>query len=265
MTTMPAYASRYLAGSGAIVWDRNAAEACRLDATTTATLQVAAILEEDTAISAAHARSFGLDRAPDLDAFLRVWEPEEAEHGRILRALAGATAGTSRDPRPKTIAKRRRRIAAVSIRCLGRASATGLVYCTLGAAAEYLAVISYTALTAQIQDTTAGSLLRAITHQEGRHLAFFLAAARARGTAISPMQARLARRALLRLWEPIGVSSLGSTAWRALNGHWLDNDSFRARAARMDAMVNTIPGLTGLALMGNFLREWDRTQTTVLT
>jgi hypothetical protein len=261
MTTVAPYVSRFLSASGVIPWEPDAVAGCRLDASTAMALQIAAVLEEDTAISAAHARSLGLDRAADMGAFLPRWEVEEAEHGGILRALVAATAMP--DIRSKAIVAHRRRVAALPLRGLGRFPATGLVYCTLGAAAEHLAITSYTALVARSEHPTVVSSLRAIIRQEGSHLAFFAAAARARGEAMSSAQGRLARRALIRLWQPIGVSSLGWEVWCTRNREWVDDERLRARAARMDALIDTIPHLAGLRLMDRFLHDWDRDAGTI--
>lgn len=137
-------------------------------------------------------------------------------------------------------------------------SPTALVFCALGAAGEYLAIVCYTELAKRTEDRVVESFLRSIIRQEGQHLAFFLAAARVRGEVMSPLNALVARRVLARLWEPIGLASLGQEAWRTLCGGWLDDRRVVERIRMMDPVMDTIPRLEGLNLMATFLSTWDR-------
>lgn len=256
MGSLPSYATRYLHSAGVIAWDPEALAASRLDEGLARSVHVATILEEDTAISARQARSFHIDRSLDIAAFLPVWEREEAEHGRALRFLLDRQGFAAPERRPASIRTRRRFLAEMPAASVGRLPSTALVFCALGAAAEYLAMVSYTELTKRVDDPTIVSLLRCITNQEGKHFAFFLAAARARAEPMSAVSGRLARRVLSTVWEPIGVASLGTSAWRAVYADWLDDASFRARVARMDRVLDTIPHLVGLHLMAGFLDRW---------
>lgn len=252
---LPAYARRYLSHAGPIAWCGDELRDCRLDDELAQHFRVAAVLEEDTAISASQARHLGIDRSPDLAAFLAAWEREEAEHGRALRHLL-AGGGCHDDPtiRAAVTETRRQRLAARPARVLGRFPPTTLVFCALGAAGEYLAIVSYNELAGRAGNPAVAQLVRAITRQEGRHMAFFLAAARARGHGMSSAGARVSRRAMARLWRPLGVASLGPAAWHSLYGSWLADDHFAARLEGMDRVVDSIAPLAGLNLMRNFLR-----------
>lgn len=246
---------RFLRRSGLIDWDGDLLARSHLDPELCRTLHVAALLEQDTEITVRQTRALGLDRVDDVAAFLPVWEAEEAEHARALRWLLSHQRYRPPQPRPAAIPRRRRLVARVPASALGRLPSTGLVYCALGAAAEYLTILTYTEVTREVDDPAVGALLQDITRQEGRHFAFFLAAARARADAISPMSGRLARRALVAVWEPVGVPSLGVDAWTAQFGRLLGNARFRARIEGMDRVVDSIPHLDGLHLMETFLRE----------
>ena len=250
------YVDRYLRASGLVGWHPAQLGACRVDGDMADALRVAVVLEEDTAISAAQARALGLHRSADLGAFLPTWEREEAEHARALRFLLQLVDGAAL--RPRSIPIRRRAVARLPVTAAGLLPETALVFCALGVAGEHLAISSYATLASRAEDEPVQSLLAAIAHQEGRHFAFFLAAARARAEMLSTTRGRIARAGLVRFWQPIGVASLDGPKWRALYRTWLNDEGFRARVGRMDRALDTIPHLGGLALMERFLHEWDR-------
>lgn len=252
---LPDHAARFLRDAGPVEWDDSILAAARVDPGWCRVLHVVAGLEADTAITAGHARTTGIDRADDLAAFLPAWADEEAEHARAISALLAHQAYEAPVPAPAAIARHRRVAARVPRSVLGRLRVTGLVYCTLGAAAEYVTVVVYRALAAQIGDPAVTSLLRDIERQERRHCAFLLTAARRRAHGLSPMEARVARRVLRTMWEPPGVPSLGLPVWRAAFAPFLVDAHLRARVREMDRVVDAVPHLDGLGLMDRFLRE----------
>ena len=256
MTTgAPAHAARFLRDAGTVTWDEARLSGARLDPRVSRLLHVVAELEADTSITTRHAHTLGIDRATDVAAFLPQWAAEEAEHARAIRVLLRhQTYDPPRTASP-SIQRHRRLVARVPRQMLGRLRATGLVYCTLGAAAEYVTVVVYRELVAMVDDPSVASLLREITRQERRHCAFLLAAARERGSALSPGEARLTRWVLTRMWEPPGVPSLGIDVWRDAFAPLIDDATLRARVEKMDRIVDTIPHLAGMHLMGRFLTE----------
>ena len=256
-TTMPApsYLTNYLRQSGLLQWDRDALSSCELDQEVCRLLHTVAVLEDDTALSARQARSLGIDRSPDIAAFLPVWEREEAEHARALRfVLSGQSYDIPPSP-PKKNALRRRCIALLPTTGLHHLPPTELVYCALGAAGEYATIVSYTELAKTVDQPAVASLLRSITRQEGRHFAFFLASAQVRAKSMSALSGRVAKQLLDSIWQPVGIPSLGLTAWRTIFARLLTNEDFRVRAEGMDRVVDMIPHLGGLNLMSTFLRE----------
>lgn len=250
----PDHVVRFARDAGPIPWDRGALAGCRLDPEVAHILHVAAVLEEDTAISARQGRALGLDRAADIGAFLDPWEREEDEHGRALRFLLSRQPYDPPPPRPSSIPRRRRGLALVPVTALGRTPMTGVVYGALGAAAEYVAIVIYTELVKRVDEPAVVSLLRSIARQEGRHFAFFLAAAGNRAESLSATQGRLARRALTSIWTPVGVASLGEEGWRDTLAPLLADVDVRARVEKMDRVLDSIPHLGGLRLMEAFLR-----------
>lgn len=247
------HVERFARGAGRIDWAPDDLADCQLDDDVARLLAVAVLLEEDTGISAAQARALGLDRAPDMAVFLTAWEEEEAEHGRALRCLtAGHVVG--RPPaRPAGSSLKRHGQALVPARLLGRFGPVGVAFCTLGAAAEYVAIVIYTELVKATADPAAVSLLRSIIRQEGRHLGFFLAAAQCRAAAMLPHEQRLARWLVARLWTPVGMATLGTDRWWDEIGPLLDRPEVRARVVRMDRVVDAVPHLAGLGLMSGLL------------
>ena len=244
---------RFLRLAGPIAWDRDELASCVVDAELARILHVAAMVEADTDITARQATALGLTAAPDLAAFLPVWATEEAEHGRALRALLAGRPYRVPLPPPPAISRRRRLLAGVPLGALHHLPQTELVLCALGAAGEHSALVTYTELAKRIDDPVAQRLLRAVIRQEGRHLDFFLAAAQRRATSMSRVGGRLARRAMVAIWQPAGVPSLGRDVWRDVFSAWLDDDEILARFEGMDRVVDAIPHLAGLGLMRGFL------------
>jgi hypothetical protein len=157
--------------------------------------------------------------------------------------------------RPASIPLRRRWLARLLAGPLRRLSQTEFVYCALGAAGEYVALASYTEIQKLIDDPTAVALLRQIIRQEGRHLAFFMEAARVRAQNLPTFSGRTARQAFKILWAPVGVPSLGMKAWRDIFAPLLNREGFRGRLMMMDRVIDQIPPLHGLDLMTNFLER----------
>jgi hypothetical protein len=259
MHTLPSYALSYQRRSGLITWDRDALSSCVLDQEVSLILHAVALLEEDTAISSHQARSLGIDRAADIAAFLPTWEQEEAEHARALRFLLEKQSCSAPPARPRLASFRRRCIARVPGSVLDNLPQPAFVFCVLGAAAEYVAIVTYTELAKRVDHPAAAALLRSIARQEGQHFAFFLAAAKGRGEAMSTRSGRVSRRVLASVWEPPGVPSLGLAAWRTTFAPLLNSADFCARSLMMDRIVDSVPHLDGLHLMATFLREDERT------
>ncbi|MEY4371395.1 MAG: hypothetical protein RL219_164, partial [Actinomycetota bacterium] len=211
---------RFEQQAGLIDWRDTGLERCVLDADRARILHVAAMLEEDTAITTAHARTLGLMRCPDIAAFLPQWEHEEHEHALALRFLLRDQHYRVPQPTTETISIRRRLIARLPAQPLALFPETAFLFCVLGAAAEYVATVMYSEL-AKGSDPPVAALLRAIARQEARHFAFFEAEAKQRGAAMSALHGRVATRVLRAVWEPIGVPTLGIAAWSEVFSEWL--------------------------------------------
>jgi rubrerythrin len=252
---VPEHAARFLRDAGPVPWDESRLVAAHVDEPACRILHVVSGLEADTEITTRHARTLGIDRADDVSAFLDVWAAEEAEHAHALGALLAHQTYRAPEPAPASIERRRRLVALLPRQVLGRLPQTGLLYCALGAAAEYVTIAVYDELSGLVDDPAVDDLLRSISRQERRHCAFFLSAARARARAMSSVNGRLTRRVLVEMWDPPGVPSLGLAAWRDAFAPFLADAELRARVLEMDRVVDSIPHLEGLDLMLNFLRD----------
>ncbi|MFN8028606.1 MAG: hypothetical protein U0W40_20300 [Acidimicrobiia bacterium] len=253
--TVPDHAARFLRDSGLVEWDQGAFARAHVAPEWCQVLHVVAELEADTAITAQHAHTLGIDRAADIAAFLPVWADEEAEHARAIAILLRHQAYEPPVAAPAAIARHRRFVARLPRSLFGHLRPTGLVYCTLGAAAEYVTVVVYRELTTHVDDVAVARLLRDIERQERRHCAFFLTGARLRARELSNVEARLTRQLLRTMWEPPGVPSLGLPVWRDAFAPFLDDPALRSRVQEMDRIVDTIPHLGGMHLMERFLTE----------
>lgn len=249
------HVARFRAHAGPIAWDAEALAQARLAPGLARILHVAALLEEDTAITTRQGSSLGIDRVDDLAVFLPQWALEEAEHGRALRALLAHRAYEPPACRPASVPHRRRLLARVPLHLLGHVPSVPFVFCVLGAAAEYVATSLYAELAGRAEASEVEQLLRSIARQEARHFAFFLAAARLRGEAMSEWEGRASRRVLGAVWEPIGVPTLGRAAWLEVFAAWLDDEHLRHRLEMMDRVVDSVPHLAGMRLMGTFLGD----------
>lgn len=255
MSGGPVYLDRFQARAGLITWDMEGLAGIHLAPDFAQILHAAALLEEDTALTVRQCNSFGFDRLADLAPFLPQWEAEEAEHARALRALVAhqtSVAGGGQSGRTRSVDQL---VASVPARFLGRSAHAPFIFCALGAAAEYVATALYAELAERANPPVLTQLLRSIARQEARHLAFFLAAARVRGRQMSSLGGRFSRGVLRAIWAPIGVPTLGQEAWLEMFAEWLDDDHLRNRLEMMDRVVDSIPQLAGMRLMGTFLDE----------
>jgi hypothetical protein len=258
---VPGHLTRFLRDAGLVEWHEATVVSAPVDPDWCRVLHVVAQLEADTAISAQHAHTLGIDRTADVAAFLPVWTAEEAAHAAAIRAVLERQVYEAPTAAPGSIARRRRTVARLPRRAIGRLRPIGVLYGVLGAAAEYVTVLVYGELATRVEDPAVVALLREIARQERRHCAFFRGLARQRAGALSRVEAQLARRVLMAMWEPPGVPSLGLTVWRETFAPLLEDPRLRERVLGMDRVVDSVPGLEDLGLMERFLTDRQVTGT----
>jgi hypothetical protein len=241
----------YLSMWGRLPWDPERLRGAVLDPGLEKVVCAAAFVESLSHEEARKARMIGLYRRDDVRPFLEVWLAEESEHGRALRFLA-----ESHGLRPEQILRTgmggRRRVSSLGLTVsrlsrLAPAAALGVA-----AAAEYLTRTLYLSVRERSSDETVRDLFRALAVQEGRHLGFFLNAARAASPKVSSAHQHGARKALLLSWRPVGVDRLGLETWLSVFDPLFAEERFRDQLLGMDRALDVIPVMRGLRLMHRF-------------
>ncbi|MGH3332221.1 MAG: hypothetical protein ACRDPJ_13060 [Nocardioidaceae bacterium] len=112
---------------------------------------------------------------------------------------------------------------------------------------EWLTHAGYTALTKKERHPVLDEVLSRIAAQETRHIAFYASQARER-VARSRKARRITRFALSRAWQPVGSGVMPDSEVRHLVRHLMGEDSGET-ARRIDAKIDTLPGLAGMHLV----------------
>lgn len=191
-------------------------------------------------------------RDPEVTSFLTLWNYEEFWHGEALAEVLGAhdePAGTGR------VAALRQRLPKwqawrpLSFQ-LGSALTPHLtaVHMTWGAINEWTTQAGYARLSKLADHPMLSELLRRIMKQEGRHVDFYAAEARAR-LADSRAAQRLTRWALRRFWAPVGSGVVPECEVAFLRRYLFGDEDGRGMAERIDRRVDRFPGLAGLDLV----------------
>lgn len=192
-------------------------------------------------------------RDPDITTFLTVWGYEEMWHGQALgRVLAahGEPHGAGR------VGELRRRLGvrdrlSPMLHALGSTlagDAFPAVHMAWGAVNEWTTQAGYARLIDRARHPVLTDLLSRIMRQEGRHIAFYAAEAEHR-LAGSRRARRLCRAALRRLWRPVGAGVMPRKEVAFMVGELFGDEGGRAIARRIDARVDSLPGLDGLRLV----------------
>lgn len=190
---------------------------------------------------------------PEVTTFLTMWNFEELWHGEaIARVLAahGEPAGATR-----VAAMRARlgwRITSSPLLWMGFSAATKhflAVHMTFGVINEWTTQAGYARLAARAQHPVLSELLRRIMRQEGRHIDYYLSQARDLLGASRGAQ-RTTRLMIRRLWSPVGATVMPEDETRHLVRTLFADEEGRTVAARVDRRVDSLPGLTGLNLLG---------------
>jgi rubrerythrin len=202
------------------------------------------------------ARLLGLTRDPQTRQFLEIWLAEESEHSRALGFLA-----RSHGMDPERFAPGGRppahRLMATAGLLIGRTSplAASAAF-GVGAAAEYMTRAMYRVLAERSKDRVVGTLFGDLAAQEGRHLGFFLGAAKANHADVAEIHLRATRSILRRIWHPVGVDRLGLDRWLSVFGPLFSEPTLADHMARMDETLDRIPLMRGLKLMRSFQAKW---------
>jgi hypothetical protein len=190
---------------------------------------------------------------PEVTAFLSLWVYEEFWHGEALAAVLAAHGEAHGNARVSVTRQRlgaRDRVRPLLMTMggwLGRSDFTALLM-AWGAVNEWTTQAGYSLLARRAGDPVLSELLGRIMRQEGRHIDFYAAQARARLTGNRRAQ-RITRSALAHFWRPVGSGVMPSAETRFLNGYLMGGDDGLRAARRIDANIARLPGLDGLHLL----------------
>jgi hypothetical protein len=189
---------------------------------------------------------------PEISAFLTMWSFEEHWHGDALaRVLAahGEGAGAERIGAMRRRLGRRQQLSPIAWMVFSAATKHFLaVHMTFGVVNEWTTQAGYARLRAVARHPVLDELLARIMKQEGRHIDFYLAQARAR---LEPSEAaqRTTRLVLRTLWSPVGSKAMPIEETRHLARTLFGGDDGATFVARVDRRIDALPGLSGLHLV----------------
>lgn len=194
-----------------------------------------------------------------VSAFMTMWNREEFWHGEALAEVL-AWHGISVDF-DVTRAKRLKvgwkdRLDPVKQSVLSNLIGTDFiaVHMIWGAVNEWSAIAAYQRLAAMEPHPALAELLRRIARQEAKHVAFYATQARTRLQDRRKAQ-RLARFALRKFWGPVGSGVLPDAEVDHVMAHLFRGAEGMAEVRRIDEHVARMPGLEGLTIVEDAMRQ----------
>lgn len=189
---------------------------------------------------------------PEVTTFLTMWNYEEYWHGEVLAdvlAAHGISTGPEHIAAVRTGLGWRDKVAPIKQALLANLIGEDFVatHMSWGAINEWLTHAGYTALMEKEQHPVLDEVLSRIAAQETRHIAFYASQARTR-LARSGKARRITRFALEKAWQPVGSGVMPDSEVRHLVAHLMGDDA-RDTAKRIDAKIDTLPGLEGMRLV----------------
>jgi hypothetical protein len=190
---------------------------------------------------------------PEVTTFLTMWNYEEYWHGEVLADILAAHGIATGPDHVRHLRLRqgwRDRLAPVRQAVLANLIGDDFVatHMSWGAINEWLTFAGYTRLSAIENHPVLTEVLSRIAAQETRHIGFYATQARTR-LAASVRARRLTRLALSLAWQPVGANVMPTAEVRHLVRHLLGGRDGMEAARRIDARIDTLPGLAGLELV----------------
>jgi hypothetical protein len=190
---------------------------------------------------------------PEVTTFLTMWNYEEYWHGEVLAdvlAAHGIATGADHIRQVRLRQGWRDRVSPIRQALLANLIGEDFVatHMSWGAVNEWLTFAGYQRLTQIENHPVLSEVLSRIAAQETRHIAFYATQARTRLTA-SGRARKLTRMALSMAWQPVGANVMPLDEVRHLVRHLLGGPDGLAEARRIDARIDTLPGLEGLNLV----------------
>lgn len=189
---------------------------------------------------------------PTITSFLACWSYEEYWHGEAISDVLRAHGQPTASDRAGTLRSKRRRRDDLRLVLFAAGSSVTrhlpAVHMAWGAINEWTTQAGYARLAAKADHPQLTELLRRIMRQEGRHIDFYAAQARAR-LADSPAAQRITRFALRRFWAPVGSGVMPPEEVRFLSKHLFGDREGLDVARRIDRHVARLPGMADLRLL----------------
>jgi hypothetical protein len=190
---------------------------------------------------------------PEVTTFLTMWNYEEYWHGEVLADVLAAHGIATGDDHVRAVRLRqgwKDRLSPIRQSVLANLIGDDFVatHMSWGAVNEWLTHAGYLRLTQIERHPVLTEVLSRIAAQETRHIGFYVSQARRR-LERSRRARRLTRLALLAAWQPVGANVMPRAEVRHLVSHLLAGDDGLKAAARVDARIDTLPGLEGLRLV----------------
>jgi hypothetical protein len=190
---------------------------------------------------------------PEVTTFLTMWNYEEYWHGEVLAdvlAAHGIATGADHIRQVRLRQGWRDRVSPIRQALLANLIGEDFVatHMSWGAVNEWLTFAGYQRLTQIENHPVLSEVLSRIAAQETRHIAFYATQARTRLVA-SGRARKLTRMALSMAWQPVGANVMPLDEVRHLVRHLLGGPDGLAEARRIDARIDTLPGLEGLNLV----------------
>ena len=189
---------------------------------------------------------------PELTAFMAGWAYEEHWHGAAIARVLDAHGEPSGPARLEVLRQRLPRRDSIRPVMFSLASAVTrhlpAVHMAWGAMNEWTTQAGYGRLAAKAGHPALAELLRRIMKQEGRHIDFYSAQARAR-LAGEPLARRLTRFALDHFWSPVGTGVMPEAEVSFLARHLFGDAQGAEAVQRIDRQMARLPGLEGMRLL----------------
>jgi hypothetical protein len=190
---------------------------------------------------------------PEVTTFLTMWNYEEYWHGEVLADVLAAHGIETGDDHVRAVRLRqgwKDKLAPLKQSLIANLVGEDFVatHMSWGAVNEWLTHAGYTRLMEIENHPTLTAVLSRIASQETRHIAFYATQARERLKRSRRAQ-RLTRFALRQAWQPVGANVMPRAEVRHLVNHLLGGSDGLSAAGRVDAKIDTLPGLAGLGLV----------------
>lgn len=195
----------------------------------------------------------------DVSAFMTMWNREEFWHGEALAQvllLHGIVVDFDQLKASRIKLGWKDRLTPLKQSLLGNLVGQDFVavHMTWGAANEWSAVAAYRRLAMLEPHPTLAPLLQRIAQQETRHVAFYASQARDRLERSRKAQ-KLTRFALEKAWEPVGSSIQERSEVTHVMRHLFTGEEGMEEVRRLDTNLAKLPGLEGLTIFEDSLRE----------